>query len=145
VSSTVRFYPPTIELVSQASAGRIEQNNPAVSYTGNWYLNTNPLMSGGTAALAMDPNSSVTVAFNGTGISWIGYRDQWSGIATIYIDGKLQSPPQDTYAALQRVQSSVYSISGLSAGTHSLLIVVTGTHDVASAGSWTWVDGSNVV
>ncbi|MDR3704223.1 MAG: hypothetical protein P4L56_31535 [Candidatus Sulfopaludibacter sp.] len=52
-----------------APAGRIEQNNPAVSYAGNWYLNTNPIMSGGTAALAVDANSSVTVTFNGTGIT----------------------------------------------------------------------------
>ena len=127
-----------------APAGHIEQNNPAVSYTGNWYLNTNPIMSGGTAALAMDPNSSATVAFNGTGITWIGYQDQWSGIANIYLDGKLQSPPLDTYAASQRVQSSVYSISGLSLGAHTLMIVVTGTHNPASAGSWIWVDAFNV-
>jgi len=128
-----------------ASAGSIEQNNPAVSYTGNWYLNTNPIMSGGTAALAMDPNSSVTVAFNGTGITWIGYQDPWSGIANIYLDGKLQSPPLDTYAASSKARSSVYSIAGLSPGTHTLMIVVTGTHDAASAGSWIWVDAFNVM
>ena len=128
-----------------ASAGRIEQNNPAVNYTGNWYLNTNPIMSGGTAALAMDPNSSATVNFNGTGITWIGYRDQWSGIATIYLDGKLRSPPLDTSAASQSAQSSVYSITGLDPGAHTLLIVVTGTHAAASAGSWIWVDAFNVM
>jgi hypothetical protein len=128
-----------------ASTGRIEQNNPAIIYTGNWYLNTNPIMSGGTAALAMDPNSSATVTFNGTAIAWIGYQDQWSGIAKLYLDGTLQSPPVDTYAASQRAQSSVYSIVGLSPGPHTLMIVVTGTHDAASAGSWIWVDAFNVM
>jgi hypothetical protein len=127
-----------------APAGRIEQNNPAIIYTGNWYLNTNPIMSGGTAALAMDPNSSATVTFNGTAIAWIGYQDQWSGIANVCLDGTLQSPPVDTYAASQRAQSSVYSIGGLSPGEHTLMMVVTGTHDAASAGSWIWVDAFNI-
>src|SRR3984885_11746729 len=78
-----------------APTGRVEQNNPAITYSGSWYLNTNPIMSGGTAALATDANSSATVTFNGTGIDWIGYKDQWSGIANIYVDGALQSAPVD--------------------------------------------------
>src|ERR1700680_1207577 len=127
-----------------AAAGPIEQNNPAITYSGNWYLNTNPIMSGGTAALAMDPNSSATVTFNGTGITWIGYRDQWSGIANVYVDGTLQSPPVNAYAASEQAQSSVYSISGLTTGTHTLMIAVRGTRDAASAGSWIWVDAFDV-
>ncbi len=127
-----------------AQVGRIEQNNPAVTYAGNWYLNTNPVMSGGTAALAVDPDSSVTVAFNGTGIAWIGYQDQWSGIASVYVDGK-QSAPVDAYVASEKVQSMVYAISGLTPGAHTLRILVTGTHDAASAGSWIWVDAFNVM
>ena len=128
-----------------ASAGRIEQNNAAIMYTGNWYLNTNPVMSGGSAALAMDANSSATVSFTGTGITWIGYQDQWSGIANVYVDGTLQSSPVDTYTASQKVQSPVYSISGLSPGAHTLMIVVTGTRDAASAGSWIWLDAFDVI
>jgi len=128
-----------------APAGRIEQNNPAVIYTGNWYLNTNPIMSGGTAALAMDPNSSATVSFNGTGITWIGYQDQWSGMAKVYVDGTLQSSLVDTYAASQKAQSAVYSISGLNPGAHTLTIVVTGARNAASAGSWIWVDAFDVI
>jgi len=127
-----------------APAGLIQQNNPAIIYTGNWYLNTNPIMSGGTAALAMDANSSTTITFNGTGIAWIGYQDQWSGIANVYVDGALQSPPVDTNAASEKAQSRVYSVSGLSEGTHTLMIVVTGTRDAASAGSWIWVDAFDV-
>jgi hypothetical protein len=127
-----------------ATAGHIEQNNPAVTYTGNWYLNTNPIMSGGSAVLAVNPDSSATVTFNGTGISWIGYQDQWSGIASVYVDGTLISPPVDTYASPERAKSSVYSIDGLSPGTHTLMIMTTGTHDAASAGAWIWVDAFDI-
>jgi hypothetical protein len=127
-----------------APSGRIEQNSPAITYSGNWYLNTNPIMSGGTAALATDVNSSATVTFTGTGISWIGYQDPWSGIANVYIDGKLQASPVDTFIASEKAQSSVFSISGLSPGSHTLMIAVTGAHDAASAGSWIWVDAFDV-
>jgi hypothetical protein len=126
-----------------ATAGHIEQNNPAITYTGNWYLNTNPIMSGGSAVLAVNPDSSATVTFTGTGITWIGYQDQWSGIANVYVDGTLKSPV-DTYASPQRAQSSVYSIDGLSPGAHTLMIETTGTHDAASAGSWIWVDAFDI-
>jgi hypothetical protein len=127
-----------------AAAGRAEQNNPAITYTGNWYPDTNAVLSGGTAVSATAANSSATVTFTGTGITWIGYRDQWSGIANVYVDGNLQSPSVDTFAASEQAQAPVYSISGLSSGTHSLMIVATGTHDAASAGSWIWVDAFDV-
>jgi trimeric autotransporter adhesin len=122
-----------------ATAGRIEQNNPAVAYTGNWYLNSNPIMSAGTAVLAMDPGSSATVSFTGTGINWIGYRDAWSGIANVYVDGTLAATV-DTYSAANLAQTVTYSIGGLSPGTHTLRIAVTGTHSAGSGGAWVWVD-----
>ncbi len=39
-----------------------------------------------------------TFTFTGTTVSWIGYRDQWSGIALVYVDGVLNAT-LDTYAA----------------------------------------------
>jgi hypothetical protein len=33
----------------------------------------------------------------------------------------------------------------LSPGAHTLMIVVTGTHDAASAGAWVWVDAFDVI
>jgi hypothetical protein len=60
------------------------------------------------------------------------------------VDGALQASPVDTFIASEKAQSSVFSISGLSPGSHTLMIVVTGTHDAASAGSWIWVDAFDV-
>src|SRR5262245_20612572 len=62
---------------TSATTGRIEQNNPALSYNGTWFLNSNPAQSGGSAVLATDRGSRVTVNFTGTGIRWIVYRDAW--------------------------------------------------------------------
>jgi hypothetical protein len=126
-----------------ASTGRTEQNNPAVNYSGIWFLNTNPVQSGGTAVLATDFGSSATIAFSGTGIKWIAYRDPWSGIANIYLDGG-KIGAMDTYSPTEQAQAAGYSVNGLKAGAHTLTIEVTGTHSANSHGSWVWVDAFDV-
>jgi hypothetical protein len=126
-----------------ATTGRTEQNNPAVNYSGIWVLNTNPVQSGGTAVLATDFGSSATIAFMGTGIKWIAYRDPWSGIANIYLDGA-KTGTMDTYSAQEQAQAAGYSVDGLNSGAHTLTIEVTGTHSANSHGSWIWVDAFDV-
>ena len=126
-----------------ASSGRIEQNGPAVSYSGTWFLNTNPMQSGGTAVLAMDLGSSATITFTGTGIRWIAYRDAWSGIASVYLDGVMQTSV-DTYVPIDLPQTTGFDIGGLPSGQHTLTIAVTGKHNPLSGGSWIWVDAFDI-
>lgn len=127
-----------------ASAGRIEDNNPAVAYSGRWYLKSDPNQSGDTAVLAMDPGFRVTLNFTGTGVSWIGYRDEWSGLARVYVDGQPQTMV-DNYRSPAEARAVLYSIGGLPAGAHSLTIEVTGTRSASAKGSWIWVDAFDVV
>ena len=127
-----------------ASTGRTEQNNPALTYTGVWFPNTSTVQSGGSAVLATDAGSRATINFNGTGVTWIAYGDQWSGIARVYVDGLLTGTV-DTYLSPSQAQSAVYVINGLVSGTHTLTIEVTGTHNPLSGGSWIWVDALDVV
>jgi trimeric autotransporter adhesin len=125
------------------SGGRIEQSDPAVSYTGTWFLNTNPMQSGGTAVLATDTGSGVRITFTGTGIRWIAYRDAWSGIARVYLDGVMNTTV-DTYVPVDQPQSTGFDIGGLKSGQHTLTIEVTGTHNPQSGGSWIWVDAFDI-
>jgi hypothetical protein len=127
-----------------ATAGRTEQNNPALSYTGVWFPNGAAVHSGGSAALATDAGSRATLNFNGTGVTWFAYRDEWSGIARVYVDGQLRATV-DTYLSPAMAQSAAYVLSGLAPGPHTLTIEVTGTHGPASGGSWIWVDAFEVV
>ena len=76
-------------------------------------------------------------------VSWIGYRDQWSGLAQVYIDGALQATV-DTYLNPAQAQTPSWSVSGLTPGDHILGIVATGTNDEASGGAWVWVNGFEV-
>jgi hypothetical protein len=124
---------------ASSSAGRTEPNSPSVVYNGNWYQNTNSVHSGGTAVLAMDPNSSATVTFSGSEIQWIAYRDPWSGIAKVYIDGVLAATV-DTYSATEQDQSVAFDSGPLTTGSHTLSIQVTSTRDAQSGGDWVWLD-----
>jgi hypothetical protein len=129
--------------------GLTEETSSALIYTGTWYSNYSaPLSgrsskfvshSGGSSALAMDNDASVTISFNGTGIGWIGYADEWSGGARIYLDGRFLQPI-DTYKSPAAEGQMIYGIDGLVAGTHSLTIQAIGAKRPESNGTWIWVD-----
>ena len=127
-----------------ASAGRIEDHNPSIAFSGRWYTNSNAAHSGGTAVLAMDAGFRLSLDFRGTGISWIGYRDEWSGLARIYVDGEARTTI-DCYQSTAAARTVLYNISGLAAGPHSLTIEVTGTRNANAKGAWIWVDALDVV
>src|SRR4029077_14842084 len=95
------------------------------------------------ATMAMDAGSRATLTFTGTGVKGIGYHDQWSGIAKVYLDGVLKATI-DTYSANALAQAPGYAVSGLSNATHTLAIVVTGQRNIKSIGSWVWVDAFDV-
>ena len=126
-----------------AGTGRVEQNNSAMTYTGHWYANNSAALSSGSAALAMDAGARASLSFTGSGVSWIAYRDEWSGVARVYIDGDLKTTV-DNYLSPSRTGVAVYSIGGLSPGTHTITIEATGSRNSSAQGSWVWVDAFDV-
>src|SRR4029079_1563907 len=109
-----------------------QQNGAGVTFSGGkWGPNTNIVHSGGSASQSMDKGARASIAFNGVGVTWIGYRDQWAGIANVYVDGALKATV-DTYASPQKAQAVNYSVSGLAPGDHTLVIEVTGTRGASS-------------
>ncbi len=126
-----------------SGAAPYEQDSSVVTYSGSWSLNHLAVHSGGSARLAMDAGARATFVFSGRGASWIGYRDPWSGIAAVRVDGVLKGTV-DTYSSAGLPQATLYTIAGLPNGIHRLTIDVTGTHSPASAGSWIWVDAFTV-
>ena len=120
-----------------------EQNNAAVQYGGSWFPNAGAFNSGGSAAMAMDAGSQATFTFTGSGVSWIGYGDPWSGTAAVYIDGVFQASV-DTYSAAPNAQAVEYSNTNLPYSKHTLAIVVSGQHNTTAQASWVWIDAFNV-
>jgi len=127
-----------------ASPGRIEDHSPSIVFSGRWYTSTNAAHSGGTAVLAMDPGFRLSLDFRGTGVRWIGYRDEWSGLARVYVDGEARTTV-DCYQLAPVARTVLYDVSGLPPGPHSLTIEVTGTRSANAKGAWIWVDALDVV
>ncbi|HUP22146.1 MAG TPA: hypothetical protein VNB06_04315, partial [Thermoanaerobaculia bacterium] len=126
------------------SGARHEEDSPAIAYSDAWFPNTATAHSGGGAALAMDPGQRARFAFEGTGVLWLGYRDEWSGIARVYLDGSLAAT-LDTYVPSAQAQSVLFAVDGLAAAPHVLEIEVTGQIGPASSGAWIWIDAFDVV
>src|SRR5262249_23183010 len=122
---------------------RVEQDGTGVTYAGYWYPNAGTFNSGGSATLAQGANSSATIAFNGTGVTWIGYQDQWSGIANVYVDGVFKAQV-DTYSSSSKARSALYTVTGLTNGSHKMTITVTGRMNASASGAWVWVDAFDV-
>jgi hypothetical protein len=127
----------------RAGTGRVEENHPALVFAGRWFSSDSAAHSGGRAALAMDAGSRVSISFEGTGISWVGYRDEWSGIGRVFVDGEIKTTI-DAYLAPARPRTVLYTIGALPPGTHTLTIEATGTRNESSKGSWIWLDAFDV-
>src|SRR5258708_7803476 len=122
---------------------RFEQDDSRIAYTGIWYPNSNSLSSGGSSTLANLKGSQCVVTFMGSGISWIGTADPFSGYAYVYLDG---APGQiDTANATGTMyQYPQFTASGLTPGLHTFTIEITHSHDEASNQSWIWVDAFDI-
>ena len=130
--------------VSTSGVTRYEENSNTITYTGSWNPNSSAAESGGSAVLAMDPGSSATFSFNGTGANWIGFGDEWAGIANLYVDGVAKGQI-DTYKSPGQYQVKEYSVNGLAAGAHTLKVEVASAKNAASGGNWVWVDAFEAI
>jgi len=122
---------------------RIDRKDAGVTWIGPWSTNQLNAHLDGSARLSMEPAARVTFAFTGTGVKWVGYRDEWSGIAEVFVDGRLRATV-DTYSNTARAQAVLYAVDGLQDGAHTLVIQPTGRRHTASAGSWIWVDAFSI-
>ena len=72
---------------AQSSPTIITETDPSITYTGNWYQNYETPNYGGEAYLTNAKDATAVVTFNGTGITWYGVEDPYSGLAQVYLDG----------------------------------------------------------
>jgi len=131
--------------ILRPSSGRIEQDDSAVGLSGTWYTNAGAGHSGGSAAFAETHSSRAVFTFSGTGVRWIGSRDEWSGIARVSLDGVFKGTV-DTYASPAESQAVLFAADSLPANEHHTLVVeTTGASNASSGGAWVWVDAFEVI
>jgi bacillopeptidase F len=127
-----------------SSGTRFQETDSSVTYSTGWAPgNTDKAYSEGTAAESATPGARATFTFTGTSISWISGRGPQTGIARVFLDGVFVDE-LDTYSATEAPQKSVFTATGLSAGSHTLMIEVTGRKNAASTDYWILVDAFDV-
>lgn len=123
-------------------AGRVEQTDAAVTLSPGWTQATPDWYgwSGGSAVQASVPTAKATYTFTGTSVTWIGSRSNTSGFARVKIDGDPTGVLVDLFAHNIEVNNPVYTVNGLSPGSHTLTIEPTGTKNPNSQGTAVVVD-----
>jgi subtilisin family serine protease len=108
------------------SEGNYEETDPAMEFTGPWSNVADIGYSNGTAKRLND-EGSVSFAFSGSEISWIGYKGPDQGVADVYIDGvKVASPSLYNYWFQAK---QVIFKQALPDGSHLITIKWTGNQD----------------
>ena len=127
-----------------SSGTRVQETDPAVTYSAGWSPgNRDKAYSEGTAAESKTPGARATFTFTGTGIKWIGGRGPVTGTARVSLDGEFITEV-DTYSATEGPQNTVFTAAGLAAGSHALVIEVTGLKNPAATDAWILVDAFDV-
>ena len=118
-----------------------------MTFVGVWGCPGDSRLSAGRACESLTLNSTATLAFNGTRVSWIGFKATYiGGLADVYVDGTLVATDVDSYAppGQDQPQAVMYTASGLAAGTHTLTIKVKGMTAHSDGSNWVLVDAFDV-
>ncbi|MEO8008360.1 MAG: hypothetical protein ABI728_07560, partial [Betaproteobacteria bacterium] len=116
-----------VSTATPPSAGaHIEESNAAVSLSAGWtQSDPNFGWSRGAAKQSTVPGALASFTFIGTSVTWIGNRNIRSGIALVKVDAG-PAREVDLFARSEEIHTPVITLNGLSAGTHTLTIEVTG-------------------
>jgi hypothetical protein len=147
--------------VPAATNSRLQETDPSVTYTAGW-VQDNPVVtfvpgvttgltqgsslrawSAGAARLSTTPGARATFTFTGTAVSWIGARGTQSGIALVSLDGVLLAEV-DLYSPTEQIQAAVFTATGLTDASHTLVIEGTGRQNPAAQNALIVVDAFDV-
>ena len=131
----------TVSVSNGGAVTRIEEDNPAVSASpaGAWVRRGAEVatFSGGAAGSSDIAGATASLIFNGTAVSWIGLKCSICGIATVSIDGgaatSVDTAGPGAVGSPGLASEPVFTVSGLAAGAHTLVITVTGTTTTSGA------------
>ncbi|HEU4646999.1 MAG TPA: hypothetical protein VFS80_15705, partial [Burkholderiales bacterium] len=128
-----------------SAAGRYEESHAAVSLSPGWTQSAaGPFAwSGGAAVQATAPGAQAAFKFSGTSVRWIGTRNVNSGIALVKLDG---GPviEVDLFALPEVIRTPIITLHGLSPGSHTLAIEVTGRKHPTALSNVIQVDAFDV-
>lgn len=109
--------------------GYIDDRDASVKYTGGWSQYNSSSDYAGTETYSSRIGDTCELTFQGTGIRFIGSKQNNVGKVKVYLDGEFQEEI-DTYSDLGNSlkQSVIYSKDGLADGEHTLKLETSGGH-----------------
>ncbi len=105
---------------------RYEENSTLLSYAAPWLSVYSVKYSQNRIRTQSAPGAPVTFKFTGTGFKVIAAKGPAFGKLKVSIDGKVQSLYPDLYAAVDAYRQAVYTASGLSNATHTVVLDYSG-------------------
>ncbi|MCL6471330.1 MAG: flagellar filament capping protein FliD [Firmicutes bacterium] len=94
------------------------EDDSKVTYIGSWADG-----AGGNTKESSTAGDSAKFTFTGSGVTWYATKDVGMGVAKVYIDGVYKQDVDLSSSSTQSMQN-VYSIAGLSDGSHTIEIKV---------------------
>ena len=126
----------TSRLVTLDLTTVVNDTDAGVLYSGSWSTNGNRPSGdfGGDVHYTTTDGDAVTYAFTGKSISFITEKSADEGQIAVYLDGVLKKTVNASSADHNLGGQVVYSVSGLSAGTHLIkLVKVSGQYMLVDA------------
>ncbi len=121
-----------------------QENNAAVTTTGTWTSGSDSRHSGGFHKYSRTIGGTATLTFTAREVTWLGLKGRELGIAGVYLDGQFQGNV-DLYNNGYLFQQVLFSISGLSYKTHTLMIKVTGSKNPSATDVYVSIDAFNSI
>lgn len=123
-----------------------EDNDPYLTYGGNWSTVANPSASGGTEHEARTTDAYVTFIFSGRYMKWFSTKGPNRGRARVFLNGtEIESSPVDLYADEVQPQQVVVWIDGLDdSRSHTLRIEAMGERNGSATDSIVGIDAFEV-
>lgn len=116
------------------------QDDPALTYEGDWSVESDDAAFGGALHVASASDAAVTARFQGNQVRLIGGVGPQGGLADVFLDGVKQAVPVDCWNPAARAQQVLYHRSGLDEGAHTLKVVARGAKNPYATGSRLLVD-----
>jgi uncharacterized repeat protein (TIGR02543 family) len=122
---------------------KVEENNPAITYTGTWNTYTSASCSGGAMKYSGQQGAKAEFSFTGTGIKWIVTKAMMMGKAKVYLDGGYMGLV-DLYSSSPAYQV-VLQKAGLAPGNHTLRLEFSGQKNPRATGYYINIDAFEVI
>ena len=111
---------------------RVQESSADLTYSGSWTKMTGG--DSGGAIKYLNSTGYVQFKFTGTAFRWLSRTGATSGIANVYLDGKLLAAV-DRYSSTTKYQVPVFTKTGLPDTVHTVKVSYTGKKNAKATGA----------